>query len=180
MKTHMRIFVMAGILISFSVFASETEYVYFNLSSCTQGVIGSSSYPNDKDFKLLESQAETWIQNNPNSYTSPAVFQAGDDKSFGICLMVHSKNNKAGTYNRVINELIFQESSVNNFPLAGTTYKLIKDKGALPSYACVKGCKATTPRIIHDLGYESPEEWRNVEYEKALKEFNGKCKPESK
>lgn len=180
MKTHMRIFVMIGIFISFSVFASETEYVYFNFSNCTQGVIGSNSYPNDKDFKLLQSQAETWIKNHPNNYTSPAVFQAGDDKSFGICLSVHSHDNKAGTYNRVIDELIFQEPSINNFPLAGATYKLIKDNGSLPSYVCVKGCKAAMPHIIHDLGYESPEDWHNIEYEKALKKFNSKCMPEGK
>mgnify|MGYP001568352157 FL=1 len=165
---------MVAVSISFPTFASETEIEYFEFSDCTQRVIHRSSFPNDENFKSLERQAEAWAKNHPNSRSSANVFQTGDEKSFGICLSVYSRG-KMG-YNRTIDALVCLEPSVNSFPLAGATYKLIKDQGALPSFACVKGCKAATPRLIHDLGYESPEDWKNVEYEKALKKFNDKCR----
>jgi hypothetical protein len=177
MKTHIKIFAVACILISSFAFASETEYTYFNFSNCTQGWIASSSFPNDKDYVSLKNQAEEWNKNPTNGYMPAHVFQAGDDKSFGIVLSVISKSNTQGTYNRVIDALNFQKPSVNNFPLAGATYELIKDQETLPSFICIKGCTATMPRIIHNLGYESPEDWRNIEYEKNLKVFETKCGP---
>jgi hypothetical protein len=133
--------------------AAHIEYQWFDVPSCTRGSVTTDL--TDLNAYLPEStvrkQAAEWI-----------VFESSNN-CFGFC-----------TYTE--NELFTcRRDSCAAFPLAGATYKPIRDKGTLESLLCVEGCSPTVPRLIHNMGYEAEESDRNIEYDRTVKRFKSKC-----
>ena len=59
--------------------------------------------------------------------------------------------------------------------LAGTTFKIIKDKGDLKSFRCVAGCRKHSPMLLHDEGEERTGDEVNIEETRMLEIFNRRC-----
>lgn len=93
-----------------------------------------------------------------------------DGERLGICRRTHST--KSGVV-----ELFCHEESHNHFPLAGATYKAIKNKqGNLLWFICASGCKGEVPKMVYDEGYESEEtDPSSIALEKAYRKFEKTC-----
>ena len=154
----MRSFLLSILLLLFSTLAlhsqaQQTTYQYFDLTICTSGSVG-----NDLSSEgALDDKSPVQIKARGRE-----VFESASG-CYGFC-----RRSEKG--------LACDLDSCPDFPLAGATYKRLKDKGSLPSFRCVNGCNNGVPKIIHDMGYETDESDHNIEWEKMVAKFAKICK----
>jgi hypothetical protein len=132
--------------------AALTTFEYFDLSACTHGIVSEELSNTDaydeKGAVQTKAKGRSVLESKPGCY--------------GFCSWKEDR-------------ISCDRDSCPNFPLAGAAYKLVKDKGSLPSYRCISGCKSGVPKTIHDMGYEPEEGDRNLEREKMFSKFDRVC-----
>ena len=114
---------VAAILFLFApiVHASNSFYVYFDLSSCKRVLFDNEPIPSNQ-YRALRSQAG-----------KESIFHIGELESAGFCT-----EHKDGRFT-------CRADSYSNFPLAGATYQA---KSGAASYHCAAGCSTKAPAVI--------------------------------
>lgn len=138
---------------------ASDEFRFYDFSACQVFRLSTEPSP-DRAYQKMLTEAGTW---NVYEFSGPSGGGRGFCKWSG-------PSYKHGARTR----FLCNQDYRSYFPLAGATYSVIRDRGGLPSYRCVKGCKKDTPGLIHYVDEELDSQ-RNIEHEKTLRKFHEQC-----
>jgi len=153
--------------------AAHDELEVFDFRLCVNWSISTdvsqrqgASYTRIKALRDQRSDGADWGIYEAEASNGPS--QASTYKH-GLCRWLFSNKNEHRSS-------AFTCLGGGDFPIAGLTFSKIKQKGALPSFKCTKGCTASSVEMLHDMGYENEEGQENVEYLQNHSRFQKLCR----
>jgi len=151
--------VAATLIAQHSAYAAFSTYEFYDLEQCVSYSLTDEPLFGDAAYDVWATKAKS----------GEAVWNLEDKEKLrlGICRQVRSPPYGFSCRN----------DSHNKFPLAGASYKAIKDaKGSVVRLECETGCTRGVPKVLYDPGYE-PEgnEPSVLEHSQAYERFRKAC-----
>lgn len=150
---------------SFDCVALDFHLHGFDFHTCTRWEFTTDIVAYRNPEYLVAAAKAKELRNLDPEWT---VFEAINHKTYGpalygVCRYVVTPSN---------HPFQFECKNLGTFPLSGSTFSLIKDRGLFSSsYRCTKSC-TTTIQLIHD---QTSEDKGNVEMGASWKKFKQLC-----
>ena len=165
MSKVLSIFLLCLCFIPSDSFADHDTLIFFDYSKCKRFTTANDPLTDDRNYQNWVKRADD-LPADPDGFRW-GVYHMGDGNILGVCKRTYGDTAT----------LVCQQSSYNDFPLAGAQFAAVNSKRGLLWFKCIQGCSSVVPKLVYDEGYESTETDPNfVALQKAYKNFYRKCR----